>query len=213
VKGKTAFDVYPGQAAESIRNTDIEVIRIQNQIKIEENVSVNGEMHHFTSLKFPLFDAHRIPYAVCSISTDDTDRIKNEAEHQEQMRRILDLFNNAPCGYQATDKTGYIIEINDTLLKWLGYTRGEIVGKMKSRDLLAPESQETFAYYFPRILTGEITSCFDVEVEFLRKNGTRIPIIANSIAQYDDDGQFMYTRTSLFDVSFRKVTEEMTVQN
>jgi PAS domain S-box-containing protein len=213
IKGKTAFDVFEADAAESIRNTDIEVVRIQNQIKIEENAVVNNEMHHFTSLKFPLFDAHRIPYAVCSISTDDTENIKNEALHQLQMRRVLDLFNNAPCGYQATDHTGYILEINDTLLKWLGYTRDEVVGKIKTRELLSKESQEIYYHYFPRILTGEIKSVFDVEVEYIRKNGTKVSMIANSIAQYDEEGQFMYTRTSLFDVSFRKVTEEMTAQN
>ncbi|HEX5113422.1 MAG TPA: PAS domain-containing protein, partial [Saprospiraceae bacterium] len=144
--------------------------------------------------------------------TDETEKIEIEKQHQEEMKRITDLFNNAPCGYLATDQNGTIIEINETLLKWLGYTRNEIVGKMASRDLLTKESQETFAYYFPKIRSGEINCVYDVEVTYLRKDKSKIAIIANSVAQYDEDGKFLYTRTSLFDISLRKQVEDLVIQ-
>jgi len=212
VKGKTVYDIFDPETAEAIRNSDMECIRLQRQVKFEEIAPQNGEIRHFTSIKFPLFDAHHIPYAVCSISTDETEKVAMEKQHQEEMSRITDLFNNAPCGYQATDSNGIIIEINETLLRWLGYTRKEVIGKMASRDLLTKESQETFAYYFPRIRTGEIKSVFDVEVTYVRKDKSRLAIVANSIAQYDEDGHFLYTRTSLFDISLRKQVEALVTQ-
>ena len=129
------------------------------------------------------------------------------------MDRIMDLLNNAPCGYQATDKNGIIIEMNDTLLNWLGYSRNEVVGKMAVKNILAEDGLEAFAYYFPRIRTGEIKSVFDVQVNYKRKDGSKFTIIANSIAQYDNDGNFVYTRTSIFDISFRKRAEEISVKN
>jgi PAS domain S-box-containing protein len=129
------------------------------------------------------------------------------------MDRIMDLFNNAPCGYQATDKNGIIVEMNDTLLKWLGYSRHEVINKMPSRDIISPESLEVLNYYFPRIKTGELKSVFDIEVNYLRKDGSKFAIVANSVSQFDDDGNFLYTRTSIFDVSFRKRVEEVIAHN
>jgi PAS domain S-box-containing protein len=213
VIGKTAFDLFAKTDADNIRNSDLEVIRLQQQIKSEEIVISNGEKHHFVSLKFPLLDANHIPYAICSISTDETDKLETEHQLREEMNRILDLFNNAPCGYQATDKNGIIIEINETLLKWLGYTRAEVVGKMPVKNLLSAESLHQFSYYFPRIRSGEIKSLFDIEAIYQRKDGTKFAVVVNSIAQYDEEGNFLYTRTSLFDISYRKRVEEVATNN
>lgn len=213
VKGNTAFDIFEKSIAESIRNSDTEVIRLQKQIKVEEDILVHGELRHYISLKFPLFDANRIPYAICSISTDETDKLLAEKHHREEMTRILDLFNNAPCGYQSTNQDGILVEINETLLKWLGYKRDEIVGKMPVRNLISPESLHQFQYYFPRLKNGEIKSLFDVEAIYIRKDGSKFKIIANTIGVYDDEGQFMYTRTSIFDISYRKRVEEVATNN
>ncbi len=213
VKGKTASDLFETEAAGHIRNTDLEIMRILKQKKFEEIIPRNGEMIHFGSLKFPLFDMNHIPYAICSISTDETEKMQTEHQHQEQMNRVLDLFNNAPCGYQATDRQGIIIEINDTLLKWLGYARHEVIGKMPVKNLISEESMHQLNYYFPRIRSGEIKSIFDLEVTYLRKNGTKLSIVVNSIAQYDEEGNFLYTRTSVFDISYRKRVEEVATRN
>ncbi|HLF63772.1 MAG TPA: CHASE3 domain-containing protein [Saprospiraceae bacterium] len=213
VKGKTAYDLFERSAADAIRDNDLEVIRLQQQIKSEEVIGNGNAMQHFVSLKFPLFDIHHIPYAVCSISTDETERAKTEVQHQEQMKRILDLFNNAPCGYQATDKNGIIIEMNETLLKWLGYQRHEVVGKMHVKSLVSEESLKQYAYYFPRIRSGEIKSIFDLEGSYVRKDGSKFSVIANSIAQYDDEDNFLYTRTSIFDISYRRRVSEVAVNN
>jgi len=213
VKGKTAYEFFDQDAADHIRNTDFEVIRTQKQQKVEEVIPTNANKLHFTSLKFPLLDINRIPYAICSISTDDTEKIQTENQHREQMDRILDLFNNAPCGYQASNKNGIIIEMNDTLLKWLGYSGDEVIGKKPVKDIISPESQQQLQYYFPRLRSGEIKSVFDVHVSYIRKDGTKFSIIANSIAQYDEEGEFLYTRTSVFDISYRKRVEEVATHN
>jgi PAS domain S-box-containing protein len=213
VKGNTVFDLFDRKTAEAMRDSDLEVVRTQQQIKVEEIAPYDGEMRHFQSIKFPLLDSNKIPYAICTISTDETDKLKSEEQHKAEMARIMDLFNNAPCGYQSTDKDGIVIEINETLLKWLGYKRHEIVGKMPVRNLLSADTVHQYSYYFPRIRSGEIKSIFDVEATYIRKDGSKMPIIANSVATYDDDGNFMYTRTSVFDVSYRKRVEEIATNN
>lgn len=213
VKGNTVFDLFDKKIAEAMRDSDLEVIRTQQQIKVTEDAPFDGEMRHFSSIKFPLFDSNHIPYAICTISTDETDIARNEQQHKAEMSRIMDLFNNAPCGYQSTNSDGIVIEINETLLKWLGYKRHEVVGRMLVKNLISPDSLHQFTYYFPRLRSGEITSVFDVEVNYLRKDGSKMPIVANTVATYDDDGNFLYTRTSIFDVSYRKQVEEIAAHN
>lgn len=213
VKGNTVFDLFDKKIAEPMRDSDLEVVRKQEQIKVTEVAPYDGELRHFQSIKFPLLDSNKLPYAICTISTDETDRARADAQHQQEMHRIMDLFNNAPCGYQSSNRDGIIIEINETLLTWLGYKRHEIVGKMAVRNLLSPDTLHQFTYYFPRLRSGEIKSIFDVEVTYIRKDGSKMPIIANTMATYDDEGNFLYTRTSVFDVSYRKRVQEIAANN
>jgi PAS domain S-box-containing protein len=213
IKGKTILDVFPKDVADRIRHTDYEVIKQQQQMKFVETVPQDGEMHSYVSLKFPLFDSNHIPYAICSISTDETEKLDIEQQHKEQMQRVVDLFNNAPCGYQASNSEGILIEMNDTLLKWLGYEREEVIGKMHLRNILSEESIDQLTYYFPRLKSGEQKTLVDIEATYVRKNGTKMPIIANTVALYDEEGNFQYTRTSIYNISFKKQVEELVVRN
>jgi len=213
IMGKTVYDLVDKELADQVRHDDMEMLKKQEQIKTEELLPDANGMRHFVSIRFPLFDANQLPYAVACISTDETEKIQSEKQRREQMSRIMDLFNNAPCGYQATDTNGTVIEINDTLLKWLGYARNEVVGKMPSRNLISRESQDKFAYYFPMLKSGEIKSVYDVEVTYLRKDGSKIDIVVNTMGQYDVEGNFLYTRTSIFDLSFRKKVDELATHN
>jgi PAS domain-containing protein len=67
------------------------------------------------------------------------------------VEELRDLYNHAPCGYHSVDADGTIVAINDTELRWLGYTREEVVGKIRIPQLLTPESRRTFERVFPRL--------------------------------------------------------------
>ena len=60
-----------------------------------------------------------------------------------------DLYNSAPCGFHSLDKDGVFVRVNETELRWLGYSRDELVGKKKIFDLLAPESIKSVNEAFP----------------------------------------------------------------
>ena len=62
---------------------------------------------------------------------------------------IEDLYDNAPCGYHSLDPDGIFVRVNATELKWLGYTREEVIGKLKFSDVLTPESLTVFEKNFP----------------------------------------------------------------
>ncbi len=213
VKGKTDYDFFPKEVADAVRLADLEVIRNNQLIEFEENIPSNGAMRNYISIKFPLHDEHNKPYAVCGMATDITERKEIENLLRLRNHEIMDLFNNAPCGYHSIDKDGTVIEMNQTELNWLGYSREEIVGRKNIRELINFESAIIFNTLFPELITGQAEAIHGVQVTMKRKNGTEFVVEVNAIAVYDEDGNFRHTRSSIFDVTHRKQAEAIIFQN
>jgi len=136
------------------------------------------------------------------IVEDVTKRKQAEEERKKYFEEIADLYENAPCGYHSLGKDGMVIRMNDTELSWLGYSREEVIGKVKYADLLAPEGVKAFQHGFA--LMKEKGTVLDMESTLLRKDGTSFPILLNATAIFDEDGSYRMSRTSVFDNTERK---------
>jgi PAS domain S-box-containing protein len=124
---------------------------------------------------------------------------------RKSAQRIEDLYNSAPCGYHSLDKGGVIVQINDTELQWLGYTREEVLGKINFVDLLTPGYRQFFRDNYPEFKQRGFAR--DLEYELVRKDGTSLFVLLNATAVYDDDGEYLMSRSSLFDITARKQAE------
>jgi len=121
---------------------------------------------------------------------------------------VEDLYNNAPCGYHSLDARGVFLRINDTELGWLGYRREEVVGVMRLSDLVTAESAELLRVRFPEFVARPGQRC-DLELEMVRKDGSRFPIIVDAVALRDTDGNYVMSRGTIFDNTERtKAAEE-----
>lgn len=213
IKGKTDYNIFPKDVADHVRKADLEVVHSGKTMEFEEDVPNNGELRHYISIKFPLFDHDNIIYAVGGIATDITERKLTEKEIRLRADHIMDLFNNAPCAYHSVNAEGIITEINDTELKWLGYTRDEVVGKMNILDIFSEESKKTINKNFPRMKEGKIESLINLEMLLMRKDGSVFPVEAHITVLFDDEGKFLRTRTSLFDISMRRQADSLMSNN
>lgn len=156
--------------------------------------------------------------AVSMLQQEISERVKSEEaliKSQEALKRssedLFDLYNHAPCGYHSLDKDGYFVRINDTELKWLGYSREEVIGKLKFTDLVSPEGIKTFNDTFPTLKSeGRVN---DIEQILIRKDGTPLPVVLNATAIYDNDGNYIMSRSTVFDITEMKQTEEKLRQN
>ncbi len=81
--GKNDFDLYPNEVAETLRGNDKQVLDSKHAIELEETIPQDDGEHTYLSVKFPMFDDDNNTYAMCGISTDITERRKQD----EQLRR------------------------------------------------------------------------------------------------------------------------------
>lgn len=149
-----------------------------------------------------------------AFALDNLDREAQRIKALDALRKsneeIEDLYNRAPCGYHSLDKDGVILKINDTELSWLGYTRDEIVGKMKWTDVIVPESVQVFRENFPRLKEQGFVQ--DLEIGVIRKDGTVFTALINASAIYDPGGNFVMSRSTVFDITERKAAQEKILQ-
>jgi PAS domain S-box-containing protein len=142
---------------------------------------------------------------------DISKRKKAEELLHTSLREVFELYNTAPCGYHSLNNEGYFIEINKTELNWLGYERDEIIRKLRITDTMTPVSAERCEKLFP-VLVKE-GSIRDVEFEMKRKDGSVFPVLLSSIAIKDESGNFVRTRSTVFDLTQRKQQEETALQS
>ncbi len=128
-----------------------------------------------------------------------------EERVQQRTAEVQDLYDNAPIGYHSIDAHGMIVRANKTHLDWLGYTREEFVGH-SIVEFLAAEGSAEFQQAFPEFLqSGWIR---DVDVDMIRKDGSLIPVLISATGVYDEDGNFVMTRSAVFDNTGRKAIEQ-----
>ncbi|OQP62681.1 hypothetical protein A3860_27095 [Niastella vici] len=134
----------------------------------------------------------------------------NETEARHNIEKISaeiqDLYNNAPCGYHSLDCDARIVAINDTELKWLGYTRDEVVGKLFIYDILEAETAHSVRENFSNFKkTGSVR---ERRLTMRTKTGKTFPVVLNSVAVYDAVGNYVSSRSTIYDITEQQKSEK-----
>jgi PAS domain S-box-containing protein len=140
------------------------------------------------------------------ITRDVTELKRAEEAVKRGAEAIRDLYNNAPCGYHSVDKDGLFLRMNDTELRWLGYTREQVIGKLNLADILTEKSRQVFAENFPRFKEAGLVR--DLEFELVRKDGTVFPVLISASALRDEVGNYLMSRSTVYDMTERQHAQE-----
>ena len=90
--GSTDHQIFPRHFADAFRANDVQVLERNATVEYEETAPHLDGPHTYISIKFPLRDQAGIPYALCGVSTDISERKQAEdilRSHERQLRQAL----------------------------------------------------------------------------------------------------------------------------
>ncbi len=163
IVGKTDYDLLPKEVADVYRNSDLEAVKALKEIKIEETIQQEDGPHTYIAVKFPLYDAEGRIYAIGGISTDITERKK-----QEESSIAADKFFNMSLDMLIIASNRFI-KINLAVTKTLGYSEQELLSK-PFLDFVYPEDVEKTLKEVAKLETGALTVNF--ENRYICKDGS-----------------------------------------
>ncbi|MEH2353542.1 hybrid sensor histidine kinase/response regulator [Nostoc sp.] len=151
---------------------------------LEENVECDieyripwsdGSIHWISAKGRVFYDAEGKPVRMMGTTQDITQRkqVENDLRQREtQLRRLVDS-NIIGIMFATPD---YITEANEAFLEMVGYTREELLaGKIRRQHITPPEYHALDRQGIEQLLTVGLFTPF--EKEYIRKDGSRIPIL------------------------------------
>ncbi|HYJ82970.1 MAG TPA: ATP-binding protein [Allosphingosinicella sp.] len=116
------------------------------------------------------------------------------------------LYEDAPCGYLATLPDGTVLRVNRTLLRWTGYDSDELCGT-RFQDRLTLAGRIYHETHFAPLLRMQ-GSISEVALDFVCKNGERLPTLVNTVQRTDEEGRPVVNLTTVFDARDRRRYEQ-----
>jgi PAS domain S-box-containing protein len=209
--GKTDHDLFPADMADAFRANDLKVIATGIALELEEVSAHEDGAHTYLSTRFPLFhsgDPKAPPYAVCTISTDITERKRAERAlraSEEHFRRIVDT---AHVAFVSIDEDGLITSWNPQAERTFGWSKAEAVGERLSRTIIPHRYRDAHERGLKEFLATGRGSLLNrrFEIEALHKDGQEFPVEL-SITPVRVEGEYVFN-AFFHDVSERKRAEE-----
>jgi len=203
--GKNLFDIFPEDIAKAIQKNDLEAIEKQKVIEFEESSYVDGELHHFISVKFPLFDDEGEIYALGGIATDITDRVKAEESLKLSQQRLLLHREQSPVGIIEWNTNFELIEWNPAAQKIFGYSTDEILGRHITDTILPKSAEEAVKKVWQGLLnkTGGRHSIN----ENMTKDGRTILCEWHNTPLIDDEGNVIGVTSLVEDITEKEKNE------
>jgi PAS domain S-box-containing protein len=126
---RTSHDLFPAAMAERFRANDRSALAAGVPLEFEETVPHDDGLHTYISIKFPLTDASGVPYAVCGISTDITERKRAEDEVARQREWLRVTLGSIGDAVIATDVEGRVTFLNGVAEALTGWRDGDARGQ------------------------------------------------------------------------------------
>ncbi len=116
------------------------------------------------------------PIGILKTNNNITERKRTEEALRATESRFRKLFESDLIGIATPDRFGGFHDGNDEFLRIIGYTREDLEAGMVRWDLMTPpEYNEIDAVHIAE--AAQRGSCTPYEKEYIRKDGTRVPIL------------------------------------
>ncbi len=205
--GKTDHDVFPADIADGFRVNDLKILAGGKAVELEELAPHPDGLHTYLSIKVPLLAADGVPYALCGISTDITERKQMEEALRLSEEQFRGAFDAAAIGMALADPEGYWLRVNPALCEIVGLTEADLL-RSTIDALIHPDDVENAVNLMGRALAGEIGS-FQTEQRFIHQNGKILWIRLSMSVVRNLAGRTLHFVTQMEDITRRKQAEEL----
>jgi|GEM_PF-1810834 len=203
--GKTDLEImeHPEEAGR-VMDLKRQVIREGTGRKEEVQVTVDGRPRSYILTMEPLRDDNGTVTGLTCATFDITERKAAEERIRGSEAKLRRLFDSGMMGIVFWNQQGQIIDANNTFLQQMGYTREELrQGGVNWVAMTPPEYADRDALSLRNLAETGIS--IPSEKEYLRKDGTRIPVLvgAATLEGFTDQGVAF-----ILDITERKRAEE-----
>ncbi len=141
-----------------------------------------------------------------ALKAENAERKRAEELSREREARIQRLVESNIIGIGFADLDGRITEANDAFLHIVGYTREDLTARrLNHMAITAPEFREAQERSRTELMArGSFAPC---ENEYLRKDGTRVPVLVGGTLFKDADGTPAQTVVFVLDLTERRRAE------
>jgi len=149
---------------------------------------------------------------VQGIFRDISERVQAQKELHESEKKYRFLFRSSPANNILIQRDGIILDISDTFVRFLGYTREEITGTSLFDSFREPQKSR-IREYVGRLFDGADTPGLDVDV--IAKDGTIRTILFSPgfLPLEDDSGRTQSILLTGIDITNRKLAEQVIREN
>jgi PAS domain S-box-containing protein len=112
--------------------------------------------------------------------------LKSSAEVESPERTLANRWDEAPCGLFVVSADGRFSHVNSTFCKWLGYDASELIEVRCFQELLPMGARVFLQTHWAPLLQMQ-GSVSEVQLDFIRRNGTRVPMVLNAVRRKRDD--------------------------
>jgi PAS domain S-box-containing protein len=190
-----------------------DVCPIQEMLKTGETVTLehthfdkdNNEIYVEVSAS-PVRNQQGNIVQIVHLTRDITERRKAEKEIRKVQERFSGIYNSSKDAIGFASLDGILLDVNDAFCKLTGYSREELLTRKKYQDITPKEYHEYEAKIIEGILrTGKPA---EYEKEYIRKDGSRVPILLTTFVVKGDDGKPIGLAAIIKDITERKQKEE-----
>ena len=200
VVGKTDTQVFPEHMSALFEKLHFDVLHRKALVEAEECVDIGDRRHWLSFICYPLYDENGSVMAVCSQSTDITERL----QAGEKLLKLSRAVENSPASVIITDTSGAIEYVNRRFVEVTGYSAEEAIGQNPRVLYSGLHTPEFYREMWDTILAGKT---WQGEINNRKKNG-EIFLEAVSISPiHNDHGILTHFVAVKEDIPRRKQTE------